>query len=146
MLFKMRVLYFSKNKEGNAEETARHIARALKTTSDQIPPAYPSESEKLLFIGVDSDSGKPDKTIMDFCANLSPNRAKNVAFFAINKHGSGDILASLKEAVQKKGVDVVGDPLLIKAPGLLKQGRMKDSDFKTVEDWANKIVAIVAEK
>lgn len=44
MLFKMRVLYFSKKKDGNAEETARHIARSLKTTSDQIPPAYPSDS------------------------------------------------------------------------------------------------------
>ena len=146
MLFKMRVLYFSKNKEGNAEETARHIARTLKTTSDQIPPAYPSESEKLLFIGVDADSSKPDKIIQDFCANLAPNRAKNVALYAINKSGSADILNPLKEAIQKKGVDVVGDPLVIKVGGLLKQGRMKDEDFKAVEDWANKIVAIVAEK
>lgn len=84
--------------------------------------------------------------MLDFCANLTPNRAKNVAFFAINKHGSADILKPLQEAVQKKGVDVAGDPLLVSVGGLLGQGRMKDADFKAVEEWANNIVALVAEK
>ena len=62
MLFKMRCLFFSK--AGNAEHIAQQIARTHKTTSDQIPPAYPSESEKLLFIGVEANGAGVDKKVM----------------------------------------------------------------------------------
>ncbi|MBQ2817259.1 MAG: flavodoxin family protein [Clostridia bacterium] len=144
MLFKMRCLFFSK--AGNAEHIAQQIARTHKTTSDQIPPAYPSESEKLLFIGVEANGAGVDKKVMDFCANLSPARAKNVAFFVITKGNGAEAIEKLKAAVKAHGTEVVGQTHVIKVGGLFKQNHVKQSDVDGAIAWANKIVEEVAAK
>lgn len=144
MLFKMRCLFFSK--AGNAEYIAQQIARTNKTTSDQIPPAYPSESEKLLFIGVEANGASVDKKVLDFCANLTPARAKNVAFFVVTKGNGTEAIEKLKTAAKAHGTEVVGETHVIKVGGFLKQSHVKQSDVEGAIAWANKIVAEVAEK
>jgi len=143
MLFRMRVLFYSK--AGNAEHIAQQIARAHKTTSDQIPPAYPSDGEKLLIIGIEPNGSKPDKQVLDFCSNLTQQRAKNVAFFIVTKGGT-EAVETLKKAVQQRGIDVIGEPYVIKVGGLLKQSRAKQEDVEAAVEWSQKIVDEVAAK
>lgn len=143
MLFKMRVLFFSK--AGNAEHIAQAIGRKYKATSDQIPPAYPSESEKLLIIGVEAGS-KPDKQVFDFCANLTPARAKNVAFFVVTKGGGETAIETLAQAVKARGVEVVGTTHVIKVGGLFKQSAVKPAEIEATVAWADKIINDLAEK
>ena len=133
----MRVLFFSK--AGNAELLAQTIARNYKTTSDQIPPAYPSENEKLLIICFEAGS-KPDSQLIDFCANLTPQRAKNVAFALISKGAGTEAVTVLADSVKKRGLNVVGNTHLIKVGGLMKQSRIKQSDVDGAMKWAKEII------
>lgn len=142
MKFKMRALYFSP--AGNAEKIARAIAKAQEAVCDQIPPAYPSENEKLLFIGVETKGSSANKVVVDLCRDLTPARAKNVAFFAV---GSGNFSAidELKSIVKGKGIEVVGTTCECTVKGgLFKQGKVTDDDVKKVVDWAGKIVDSLA--
>ena len=138
MKFKMRALYFSS--AGNAEKMARAIAKSQESICDQIPPAYPSENEKLLFIGVETKGTSANKAVLDLCRDLTPSRAKNVAFFAV---GSGNFSAmeELKTIVKGKGLNVVGSTYECNIKGgLFKQGKVTDSDIDGVIAWANNIV------
>jgi flavodoxin len=143
MLFKMRVLFFSK--AGNAEHMAQAIARKYKTTSDQIPPAYPSDNEKLLIICFESGK-KPDSQVLDFCTNLTPQRARNVALLQISKHETTEAADALADAVKKRGLNVVGKTHLIKVGGLFKQSKIKQSDYDGALKWSQEIVDSLTEK
>ena len=124
MKYKMQVLYFSK--AGNTEKIAQAIGRDQKTKSDQIPPAYPVEAQKLLFIGL--ELGKVDKKVLDFVADLKPARTKNVAFFVT---GDAAPLEELKDILKKNGVNVVEDVHVCPVKkGLFKQGAVSDATLK----------------
>ena len=138
MKYKMQVLYFSK--AGNTEKIAQAIGRDQKTKSDQIPPAYPVEAQKLLFIGL--ELGKVDKKVLDFVADLKPARTKNVAFFVT---GDAAPLEELKDILKKNGVNVVEDVHVCPVKkGLFKQGAVSDADVKACVAWASKVVDSVA--
>lgn len=137
MLFKMRVLFFSK--VGNAEHLAQTIAREYKTTSDQIPPAYPSDNEKLMIVCIEA-GGKADSQVVDFCNNLTTQRARNIAFLLVTKSADASAIAPLAEAVKKRGLNVVGTTHVIKVGGLLKQGKIKQSDYDGALKWAKGII------
>ena len=138
MKFKMRALYFSPS--GNAEKVARAISKAQEAVCDQIPPAYPSENEKLLFIGLETKGSSANKVVLDLCRDLTPARAKNVAFFAV---GSGNFSAvdELKNIVKGKGIDVIGDTCECTVKGgLFKQGKISDEEVQKAVAWAEKLV------
>lgn len=138
MKFKMRVMHFSP--AGNTQKLSQEIARAQQTTSDQIPPSYPCENEKLLFIGVEMKGSSVDKVVTDLCKDLSTDRAKNVAFFAVGS-GSFDAVKELQQLVTAKGINVVGDTFACTVKGgLFKKGTVTDADVKGAVDWAAKIV------
>ncbi len=143
MLFKMRVLFFSK--VGNAEHLAQAIARNYRTTSDQIPPAYPSDNEKLMIICLEAGK-KPDRQVMDFCNNLTTQRARNAAFLLVSKNDSTEAVDPLVEAVKKRGLNVVGKTHLVKVGGLIKQGKIKQSDYDGALKWSQEIVDSLTEK
>ena len=138
MKFKMRILYFSP--AGNAERLATEIARAQQTGSDKIPPAYPVEKEKLVFIGVELKGSAVDKTVVALCKDLTPARTKNVAFYAV---GGGDFSAinELKQIVSSKGINVAGSihQCTVKS-GLFSKGSVSDADIKATVAWADQIV------
>lgn len=138
MKYKMQVLYFSK--AGNTEKIAQAIGRDQKTKSDQIPPAYPVEAQKLVFIGL--ELGKVDKKVLDFVTDLKPARTKNVAFFVT---GDAAPLAELKDILKKNGVNVVEDIHVCPVKkGLFKQGAVSDADVKACVAWASKVVDSLA--
>lgn len=141
MIFKMRILFFSK--AGNTEQMAQAISREQKAGCDKIPPAYPCESEKLLIIGIETDKKTADKAVIDFCSNLNPQRAKNVAFFAAG--GSFEALDELKSIVKKNGLNIVGQPYLCTVKGgLFKKAKVSDTDIAGVVKWSNEIVKSLA--
>ncbi len=142
-MFKMRVLFYSQ--AGNAERVAQTIARQYKTTSDQIPPAYPTDNEKLLIICVEA-GGKPDKQVADFCRNLTTARARNIAFLIINKSGDDAAAKMLAESVKARGINVIPSIHIIKVGGLIKQSAVKQGDVDSALAWAAKIIDDLTEK
>jgi flavodoxin len=139
MKYKMRILHFSP--KGNAQRIAEGIGRSQKVSSDQIPPAYPVEGEKLLFIGVEL-KGKADKAVVNFCNNMSPARSKNVALYGVGSSFEG--LSELKTILSGKGINVAGTYECKVGGGLFGGGKLADADVKAAVDWADKLVDSLA--
>lgn len=135
MKFKMRILHFSP--EGNAQKIAEAIAKSQQAGCDKIPPAYPVENEKLLFICVDMKSPSPHKAVLDLCKDLSSTRAKNVAFLAVGS--KFDSVAEFKQKVSEKGVNVLGTHECAVKGGLFSKG-ISDDNIKAAVEWAGKLV------
>ncbi len=84
---KAKSLHFSKS--GSAQIIASELGRVYQSVCDQIPPAYPCEGEKVVFVGVEMN-GKVPSAVDRFCRDLTPARAQNVAIYVINGSGSTD--------------------------------------------------------
>jgi hypothetical protein len=141
MKFKMRILHFSP--VGNTMEIATAIGRDQKASSDKIPPAYPCENEKLLFLGVEVKGSTPDKAVVKFCNDMSAARAKNVAIYATGS--SFEAVDEIKKILASKGCEIVGEPYLCKVKGgLFKQGTVQPDDIRGAVTWAAKIVDSLA--
>ncbi|MDL2234353.1 hypothetical protein LJC63_12370 [Ruminococcaceae bacterium OttesenSCG-928-L11] len=136
MKFKMRVLHFSP--KGNAELIANAIAREQKCNSDKIPPAYPCENEKLLFIGVEAKGSAPDKSVDAFVKDLNDSRTKNIAFYIVGGHDK--YVNELKDYATGRGIKVVGVHHVDVKGGLFSKPKVTDEQVKATVDWANKIV------
>ena len=136
MKFKMRTLHFSP--AGNAEAIAQAIARAQACTSDQIPPAYPIENEKLAFIVVELKSASANKTVLNLLRDLTPARTKNVAICAVGS--KFDAVAEMKQLIESKEIGVAGVHECTVKGGLFKKGSVTEADVKAAVDWAGKLV------
>lgn len=134
---KMQALYQS-TKTDNTYRLCEVVSREHKCKCDQIPPAYPCENEKLVFIAV--EGSKPDKKVVAFCKDLTPARAKNVAFICVTSSGT-EVAKSLMEIVRSQKVNPVSDVFECKVKGgLFGLGKVTDADLANVKAWAKKIV------
>lgn len=140
---KMQVLYFSKNGKGNAETVATAVGRTFKCKCDQIPPAYPCEKEKLVIIVFD-DYGKKAKQLVDFCKDLSAERASNVALIPLSNTGANDI-GELADIFKANGVAVAGIQGIEIKKGLFGIGKLTDEKVKVATDFATKVVTSLFE-
>lgn len=135
---KAKSLHYSKS--GNVQVIAGRLGETYRCVSDQIPPAYPCEAEKIVFIGIETDK-KIEKPVVDFCKNLDPARARNVAFYLVSGSGNTSGLDPLKETLKSHGVNVAGDTLVINVKSsLFKKGKVTDADVETALKWAQDIV------
>ena len=134
---KAKSLHFSKG--GDVQVIATELGRVFQCVCDQIPPAYPCENEKVIFIGVHMN-GKLPAAVDHFCKDLNPGRAKGVAFYVINNTGNTNGLEGIIETMKKNGVATVGAPLGVAVKSsLFKKGVPTEADVKTVLDWAHDI-------
>lgn len=135
---KAKSMYYSKT--GNSQIIATELGRIYQCVSDQIPPAFPCDGEKLLFVGVEMDKNV-EKHVVDFCRDLKPSRAKNVAFYVVSSTGSTSALDALKSTVKANGVNIAGDTLVVEIKNsIFKKGKVSDEDLAKVRDWAADIV------
>ena len=133
---KAKSLHFSKG--GNVQPIAAEIGRVLQCVCDQIPPAYPCEGEKVVFVGI-SMNGKLPGAVDHFCKDLNPTRTKSVAFYVLNNDGNTKGLEAIKEAMKKNGVETVGELGIAVKSSLFKKGHPTDADIRTALDWAQKV-------
>ena len=133
---KAKSLHFPKH--GTVQPMAAEIGRVHQCVCDQIPPAYPCEGEKVVFIGVDMTNKVPGP-VENFCRDLNPTRAKNVAFYLIN--GKPEALDGLKKDLEGRGVHMVDDVLVVEVKSsFFKKGSVTDADIKKALDWAQNVV------
>ncbi len=135
---KAKSLHFSKS--GSVQPIASELGRVYQCVCDQIPPAYPCEGEKVVFVGVEMN-GKLPGPVDHFCKDLTPARAQNVAFYVLNGSGNTSGLDDITKALEGKGVHVVPDVKAVPVKSsLFKKGRPTDADVKAVVDWAQKVI------
>ena len=135
----MKAKSFHCSKSGNVLPIASAIGSSLQCVCDKMPPAYPSDAEKVVFIGIEMD-GKGPQPVENFCKNLTPASSRSVAFYIVNGSGNTSGLEEIIANMKSKGVATVGDILSIKVKSsLFKKGVPTDADVKTALDWAVKI-------
>ncbi|MGI5894522.1 MAG: hypothetical protein ACOX6P_08025 [Candidatus Merdivicinus sp.] len=134
---KMQVLYFSKNGKGNAEPLATAVGRTFKCKCDQIPPAYPCEGQKLVIIVYDNYSA-PAKQLVDFCKDLKPERASNVAIISLSSSGNKGV-PELEEIFKANNVAIAGTLELKVSKGLFGYGKLTDADIKKANEFSTNI-------
>ncbi len=133
---KAKSLHFSKH--GIVQPAASEIGRVFQCVCDQIPPAYPCEGEKVVFVGVES-SGKLPGPVEHFCSDLNPTRTKNVAFYLVN--GNPDMLKDIQSVLEGHGVHMVEDVLTLEVKSsFFKKGSLTDADVQKALDWAQNVV------
>ena len=137
---KMQVLYTEKKegKQGNPELVAERISREFKCKGDHIPPAYPCEKERLVFI-IFEDYGSLDKKLVAFCEDLDKTRAENVALISLNKDGSNDV-GVLKQIFDQHGVSISGVLGLEVKKSLFGSGKVTDSQHEAAMKFAKEQV------
>lgn len=136
----MKAKSFHCSKNGVAQPIAAAIGTKFQCVSDKMPPAYPSDGEKVVFIGVEM-KGKVPAPVEQFCKDLNPSRTKTIAFYVINGTGDTSGLEDVIAMAEKNGVKKVGDTLSITVKSsLFNKGQVTDADVKKALEWATKIV------
>ena len=133
---KAKSLHFSKS--GNVQPIASEIGRVMQCVCDQIPPAYPCEGEKVVFIGVEMN-GKLPAQVEAFCKDLNPRRTQNVAFYVVNNTGDTSGLAGITEVLKKNGVGVCEPLGLAIKGGLFKKPQALPQDIEKALAWGKNI-------
>ncbi|MEG1427976.1 MAG: hypothetical protein RSC76_09835 [Oscillospiraceae bacterium] len=135
----MKAKSFHCSKNGLAAQIAAEIGTKLQCVSDKMPPAYPSDAEKVVYIGIEMD-GKVPLPVEQFCKDLNPARTKNVAFYIINGKGNTQGLEAVIANLKKNGVNTIPEilPITVKT-SLFNKGKLTDADIKKALDWAVKI-------
>lgn len=137
---KAQSLYFSKS--GALEKISEAIARDMKCKCDKIPPAYPCDSDNIVFIGVESYSSTPDVKLMDFIKTMNAQRARHVAIYAVSSNGTGGA-EKVIETLKANNVVVCDNVLKLSAPKAmfgLGGPKITDEHVATAKKWAQEIV------
>ena len=121
---------FQITKSGNTLQIADQLSSLLKSKSDQIPPAYMCNKEKLVIIIFE----KVDKVLKEYIGSLDTNKTANIAYISMN--GSG--LDVLSEISKGKGVNVVGTYNVGLKKSLFGSSKMTDEQLKGAVEFAKK--------
>jgi len=136
---KVQVLFSSK-KITTSKILAEKVARLMKCKVDQIPPAYPCENEKILYLGYDVKGAKIDKKFAAFIGTLTPARARNVALFGVSSSGS-ESMAPVIDMLKAQGMNVIEDTFQVKGKVGFGKGSVDEAAAEKVIAWAEKIAA-----
>ncbi len=134
----MKCKSFHFTKSGVIQPIAAEMGRVFQGVCDKIPPAYPCENEKCVFIGVEM-GGKLPGAVDAFCKDLNPRRTQNVAFYVVNNTGDTSGLANITEVLKKNGVGVCEPLGLAIKGGLFKKPQALPQDIEKVLAWGKKI-------
>ncbi len=138
----MKAKSFHCSKSGVVQPLAQNIGINLQCVSDKMPPAYPCDKDKVVFIGIELN-GKIPVPVTDFCKGLDTNRTKAVAFYVVNATGDTKGLEELEAMLKSKGVQKVGETLGIAVKSsLFKKGEVTQADIDKVVAWAKNISAM----
>ncbi len=134
---KAKSLHCSKN--GLAQPIAEALGGKFKCVSDKMPPAYPNDGDKIVFIGVEM-TGKAPQPVEQYCKDINPSRVKYLAFYVINGTGDTSGLDHVISLAKANGVEIAGTPLGITVKSsLFKKGSVTEADINKTVEWAEQI-------
>lgn len=136
----MKVKVYCGSRKGGNRKIADFLSKALDCKIDQLPPSYPPENEKIIFVGTGVAFGKPYKEVLDFARTVDSKRAKNAALFCASPNGSAD-LSDIRKTLEHNGVNVVKNEYICACPGFMKNGNSPtDTELEAALEWANKCI------
>lgn len=119
---------FQVTKSGIPLEISDHLSSLLSSKSDQIPPAYMCNHEKLVFILYD----KLDKKLREYLGEMGTEKTANIAYIST----FGDNIDEVCEISHNLGVEVAGTLNLGVKKSLFGKGKLTDADVQKAVDFA----------
>ena len=139
---KVKVRVMHSTKKAKVKTFATAIAEAFKCLVNDVPPAYPCDKERVVFIGM-TIKDAPDDKLRLFCRELTPARAHNVALFVDgpqldNNPGLKTVIETLKEA----GTNVLTDDIYYVngGPAIFGGKKISLEERTEIVRWAEAIV------
>lgn len=136
---KIKVMYHSLG--GNTEKVAQAIAQVVGQPAEAVPPAYPLDNIKLLFLGGGVYKSKLHNKVVEYIRTLDAANIKNVAIFGTSGMQDNGI-KEMRALLQGKGINVLDESFL--CPGkffaFFKRNHPNAEDLKRAQDFARRTI------
>ncbi len=138
MAIKMRYLYASGKKKfvTIGDIVKQKFALTTNNAVDVIPPAYPCDKERFVFIGL-TVKDEPENKVRLFCQQLDKTKAAYVALIVDGNEKGGN---AVKDMLAAAGTNVYPEILYIKG-GLPFLGNLNDAEKSALDAWLDKAIA-----
>ncbi|MFI3207305.1 MAG: hypothetical protein R3Y33_08640 [Clostridia bacterium] len=138
----MKAKSFHCSKSGVVQPLAASIGTNLHCVCDKMPPAYPCDKDKVVYIGIEMD-GKVPHPVEQFVKDLDKARTTAVAFYIVNGNGNTAGLEGLEKMLASKDIVKAGETLsIICKSSFFKKGQVTDADVAKVLEWSQEIAAM----
>lgn len=139
----IRVLYYSKGK--HTRMVAEAIAQAVQEKAEDVPPAYPADNVKLLFLGSGVYGGKMGKPMQEYIGLLSSTRVQNVALFGTAGNGGDAVIRQMRQMLTEKGIHVLDESFVCRGQFafFLSRNHPDGDDLKAAQEFAKKALESV---
>ncbi|MBQ7669537.1 MAG: hypothetical protein IJS45_02305 [Clostridia bacterium] len=132
---KMRVIYSTTKKKVLTFATA--IAEAFKCQSDDVPPAFPCDKEKLVVIVMSIKDEANDK-LRRFCGELNKTRALNTVLVVDGEPNSKGV-NQVKEILKEAGTNVIEEVYTVDGGGIFGK-KISLEERRDIVNWVQKII------
>ena len=119
---------------------AEAIGQELGVLVSDIPPSYPLEGERIVFMGLSLGS-KADDAVIKFCSQLGKEKTGHIALFIDGKPGRKSEQTVI-ETLDSAGIDVICDTYYVKC-GLFGKKIANEKRLDAV-NWAHKVLETVS--
>lgn len=141
---KVRVMYSTT--KAKVKDYAKAVAACLKCIDNDVPPAFPCDKERVVFIGM-SIKDAPNDQLRLFCRELTKQRAYNVALFVDGpKKEENKGLQTIIDVLKEAGTNVLEDDIYYVDGGSFFNKKVKLEERTEICRWAEALVAKVAEQ
>jgi len=137
----IKVLYHSRT--GNTKKVADAIAHSLNQAAEKIPPVYPLENIKLLFLGCGVYMGKIDNKVKEFVAGLDGSKVRSIALFGTcGEQDTAAQIQTIKDLLEGKGINIINESYVCKGRTFIFFNREHPSreDLKSAQDFVRRVV------
>jgi hypothetical protein len=137
MAIKMRYLYASGKKKFATigEIIKQKFQLTVNNAVDVIPPAYPCDKERFVFIGI-TVKDEPENKVRLFCQQLDKTKAAKVALIV---DGNEKGAQALKDMLTAAGTSVFPEVFFIKG-GLPFLGSLNADEKKALDEWLDRAI------
>ena len=133
---KMRVIYSTTKKKVVTFATA--IAEAFKCQTDDVPPAFPCDKEKLVVI-VMTVKDEPNDKLRRFCGELNKTRALNTALVVDGDPNSKGV-QQVKQILKEAGTNVIEDVYTVNGGGIFGK-KITLEERTNIVKWVEKVIS-----
>lgn len=136
----------SSTKKAKVKDYANALAQGLKSECYDVPPAFPCDKERVVFIGM-TIKDAPDDKLRLFCRELNKQRAFNVALFidgpkVEDNKGAQTVIELLKEA----GTNVLEDDIYYVNGGSFFNRKVSLEERTEIVRWGEAVITKISEQ
>ncbi len=129
------VIYFSKGRDLRVVSSI--VSEICGVEPIDMSKPHSLEPTDLLFIGIDTRSGKTDQAVIDYLEMLPANSIRGAALYSVSKDGK-DYTEFVSAQLMHKGITIYPENLVIKSSSLFS--KLKEEDLQKVRVYTETVL------